>query len=390
MTGGLRAFVLRAVYFLPALALRALGWRLLRLTNVHRIGHLATEPDALLKEERLGHFPPRKGLLLAPRGRVANERLIDYWARYFDVVRSPAVCTLLGPLNRFGFVRLREDLSRYVVAINGSADYVRLQGEWAERPPLLELNGEDLERGEKRLRELDVPAGARFVCFHSRSVGYSPSDEHLHDFRNSAVENYLGAARSLAERGIYCIRMADASGRPLPAMPGVIDYAVSPLRADWMDVFLCAKTHFFLGNTSGLAFVASVFGRPVALANLVPFSGAFPYAPRDLGIPKLLRREGRLLPFAEVLSSEIGDLRFSDDYARRGIETVENSADEIRDLALEMLGRLEGATVYSQEDERLQQRFRALFRPGHFSYASAGRVGRDFLRKYEHLFGDRP
>jgi len=386
----LRDIVIRIAYFLPALALRALGWRLIRLTNAHRIGHLAAEPDYLVKEERLGRFPPRRGLLLAPRGIVANEHLVIYWAAFIRTVRSPQLCRLLAPINRFGFARMRADLAAYMVAIKRTALAMDVLKAWGDRPPVLRLTEEDARRGERRLRELGVPEGAGFVCFHSREGGYSPGDEHLHDFRNTSVENYLAAAAALVERGVYCVRMGDPSMSPLRPAAGVIDYAHSPLRADWMDIFLCARCEFFLGNSSGIAFVATTFGRPTAAANLIPFSGAYPYAPADLGIPKLLRKDGRLLTFAEILGSDIADFRYAGLYAQRGIEPVENSADEVRDLALEMLERRRGRWRDSAEDERRQARFRALFRPGHFSYGSAGRVGAEFLRKYEHLFGDRP
>lgn len=377
------------MYFLPALFLRALGWRVLRLTNAHRIGHLAAEPDCLIKEERLGLFPKRRALLLAPRGAVANERMVDYWSSQLRAVRSPVLCRLLAPLNRFAFARMRDDLSRYVAAINETAAAMRIFAQWGERPPLLALAQDDLERGERRLRELGLPPGARFVCLHSRDGGYSPADEHLHDFRNTSVENYLGAATTLVARGFHCIRMGDPSTARLPPMQGVVDYAHSPLRADWMDIFLCARCEFFIGNSSGLSFVAGVFGRPSCLANLVPFSGAFPYWPRDLGLPKLLRQEGRLLGFAEILASDAGQMRFSDLYAEHCIEPIENSAEDIRDLALEMVERMAGRPRVGAEDEARQARFRALLRPGHFSHGSAGRVGRDFLRKYEHLIGDQ-
>jgi putative glycosyltransferase (TIGR04372 family) len=360
---------------------------LLRLTNVHRIGHLAGEVDCLVKEERLGLFPRMKALLLAPRGGVANEHLVAYWSQLARTVRTPWHCRLLAPVNRFRFVRMRDDMASYVAAVNRTAESMRIQKLWGQRPGVLQLTGEDLAQGVDRLRDLGVPSGARFVCFHSREGGYSPGDEHLHDFRNTSVANYLAAAAALYEHGIYSIRLGDPSMKKLPPLPGVVDYAHSALRADWMDVFLCARGEFFLGNSSGLSFVSGAFGRPCVLGNLIPFSGAFPYGAKDIGIPKLLwsRQAQRLLGFAEILDSEVADFRFSVLYEERGIEVRENTAEEIRDLALEMLARLEGRGQYSREDEALQERFRALMRPGHFSYGSAARVGRDFLRKYRHL-----
>lgn len=383
----LRELAIRAVYFVPALAIRALGLRLLRLTNVHRIGHLAGEVDCLVKEERLGLFPRKRALLLAPRGAVANEHLVAYWSPLMRIVRSPWLCRLLAPANRFRFARMRDDMTGYVAAVNRTAGSMHIQKLWGRRPGVLQVTDADLARGEERLRQLGVPAGANFVCLHSREGGYSPGDEHLHDFRNTAVENYLAAATALYERGVHSIRLGDPSMRKLPRLPGVVDYAHSPLRADWMDVFLCGRCEFFLGCSSGLSFVAGAFGRPCALANLIPFSGAFPYGAQDIGIPKLLwsRQAQRLLGFAEILGSEVADFRFSVLYEDRGIEVRENSAEEIRELALEMLARLEGREETAAQDEALQQRLRALMRPGHFSYGSAARVGRDFLRKYRHL-----
>ena len=38
-----------------------------------------------------------------------------------------------------------------------------------------------------------------------------------------------------------------------------------------LQIYFLSRCKFFLGNSSGIAFVASVFGKPVALANLVPF-----------------------------------------------------------------------------------------------------------------------
>jgi len=67
---------------------------------------------------------------------------------------------------------------------------------------------------------------------------------------------------------------------------------------------------------------------------------------------------------------------------------VDNSPEEIRELALEMLDALEGRAAYSQDDLTLQQRFHALIRPGHYAYGSTSRIGRDFLRRHAALLAD--
>jgi len=69
--------------------------------------------------------------------------------------------------------------------------------------------------------------------------------------RNANISDYTDAMRAIVARGGWCIRVGDPTMRPLDPIPGVVDYARSSSKSDWMDLFLCARCRFFLGNTSG-------------------------------------------------------------------------------------------------------------------------------------------
>ena len=168
-------------------------------------------------------------------------------------------------------------------------------------------------------------------------------------------------------------------------MRNVVDYAHHPLRVDWMDMFLCARCRFFLGNSSGPYLMASVLGVPVALANQIPVSVVLPFGNKDIGIPKLLwsTKEQRLLTFPEILGSPIGNMRLTHEYREAGIEVIDNTPEDILGLALEQLEKTEGQPpTCAAIDEDLQARFKALMKSGHYSYGCESRVGRDFLRKH--------
>lgn len=362
--------------------------RFLRLTAPGRIGHLALEPDIFVKTRLLGMRGWYFGVLISPPGNAANECMLDYWSRYITVVRSPFWARLIGRFYRFSY--LQYDLSRYVLAINETAPYVAVLRDWGGRPPVLTLTEEHQREGREALAAMGIPAGAEYVCFHCREGGYSPSDEDLHSFRNCSIDNYLLAVSELAKRGIWCIRMGDPTMRPIAPMDKVIDYAHHELRSARMDVFLSASCKFFIGSSSGLLFVASAFGKPSAAANQAPLSTALAFAQKDVALPMLLwsEREGRYLNFVQAFASDAANFRFTNLYRESHIRVIENSAEDIRDLTFELLDRTEGRAVYSQEDERLQQRFKALMRPGHYSYGGGARVGRDFLRKYASLLED--
>ena len=180
--------------------------------------------------------------------------------------------------------------------------------------------------------------------------------------------------------------MGDPAMTPLPAMDKIIDYAHLSQRSPRLDILLCAAAKCFIGCSSGLAFVAIAFGVPCSMVNMAPMSGhAITW--QDLGIPKLHYSglECRVLRFDEVFASPLAGFRFTHQYEESNVRVLENDSDDILELTREMLDRASGNCIYSDEDELLQQRYRDLFRPGHYGYQSSARVSRAFLKKYRAL-----
>ena len=350
------------------------------------IGHLCIELDCYIKEGILGLRKNCKTILLAPAAKVANAHLLSYWESHFKIIRSPWLCFLLEPFARnslTGYLTYRFAFSE------NSAHFPEIQKKFNGQPALLSLKEADRQFGLACLRQMGVPDGSWFVCVHCREDGYLGDVNQ--SLRNADISNYLLAIKAIIKRGGWVMRMGDPSVKPLPAMDKVIDYAHSNMRSEQMDVFLCATCKFFLGSDSGLYHVSSVFGVPAAIANYAHLSGVLPYGPADIGIPKLIwsEKDKRYLAFKEVLGSPSGKYLFDHLFMRAGLRPVENSAEDIRDLAMEMLDRTEGVLQYSGDDELLQKRFKALMNPNHYSFGAISRVGCDFLRKYSLLLEDK-
>ena len=366
-----------------ALALHIIGFRRLTFATA-RIGHLAAEPDSFLKARALGEVPKRRWFFVAPRGKVANEHLLSYWTARIPVVRNRIASSTMIGMTSLGLMRY--DTGRYVQWYDRTQEIYRLNAKWSGRPPLLALTPEDATWGREMLSSLGLPPDAWFVCVHARESGFSPQDEVMHRYRNSDPEALIPAMTEIVTRGGWCVRMGDPTARPLPPIRGVIDYAHHPLRSARLDVVLCAEARFFLGNSSGLALVSSVFGRPSLLVNMVPMTG-LGILPTDLTIPKLYWNiaERRLLRFDESLGTPAGSYRFATQYERVGIELRENSSDEILDATIEMLDTLAQRYIPNPEDERRQRSFMSLLRPNDYGYGAASRISAAFLRKYRHL-----
>lgn len=360
-----------------------LGYRCLNVRTEH-IGHLATEPDTLLKEVRLGRILARRWILLAPPHRISNRHLLNYWRSHFTVIDTPWFCLLLQIMSRH--LVMKQDVSRYVSKFFGTQDIYRINALWGDRAPIVSLTDEDEVWGQRMLGALGVPPGRWFVAIHVREGGFLPRNEIIQSHRNANIGNTFLAMQEIVRRGGFCMRMGDPSMTPLPAMPGVIDYALHPLKTDRMDVFLCAKARFFVGCTSGLAFLSSTFGVPVAHANMIPIETlGIRYC--DLSIPKLLwsRRFDRYLGFKEIFDSPVGGYFFTQQYVDAEIDVYENSSEDILSLVVEMLELLNPTFVETDEGLALHQRYMSLFRFGHYSYGAASHVCIEFLRKHQLL-----
>lgn len=370
--------------------LGALGFRVLAPDDLTtRIGEMAHQLELHVKMKQLGWLPPFVTLLVAPRERVVNPCLLDYWRQYIAVIDDPKLIERIEPLKEriaFNPVYMRLPDGR---AMSKNRVYHAVQEEWQRqgRGPLLDLRRRHVERGEEGLRRLGVPAGAWFVCVHVRESTYlregvgSPEAA-----RNADIATFFPAMQAITRRGGWILRLGDPAMTPLPAMPNVVDYALSAERSDWMDVFLAASCRFMLATTSGMMAVALSFGVPVAATNFFP-PGDRMFSGSDLFMPKLVREQasGRLLTFDECRQMPLALTYDARRLAGLGLETIDNEADDILSLAEEMLDRIEGRATYTEEDEALQARWTELGRS--YSVGEVGsRIGRRFLRRHRHLF----
>ncbi|MCC3405798.1 MAG: TIGR04372 family glycosyltransferase [Microcoleus sp. PH2017_10_PVI_O_A] len=361
------------------------------------IGHIALI-DWHLKMQALGWLSPhRRQLLLKPNQHIANPHFLNYWRPYIEMVSEPEIQEQCSNNARY----LEESLYSVTLANGETMLYteagaaVQKQWELEGRSPLLSLSDSDREAGWRCLQSLGVPRNAWFVCLHVREDGFNGGYHQglkCQKYRNADINTYLLAIESIVARGGWVIRVGDTTMQPLPAMKQIIDYACTDVKSDWMDVFLCAECRFFIGTSSGLCFVPSIFGVPCALTNWVPLGAFRSWYSQNILIPKLYFSESkqRLLTFAELIPPPVGHVFSTQVLADMGITVVDNTAEEINDVVVEMLERLEGKVEYAKADEDLQNQF-ATLADSYKCYGSS-RMGMNFLRKYAGLLparGDR-
>jgi putative glycosyltransferase (TIGR04372 family) len=355
--------------------------------NIGHIGFL----DYLLKMGELGWARWKKVVLLAPPARTANVAYLNSYRHRVTIDPSP----VSPPMPRHLSVALGYRVSDVIPLPDGTTPYLPealgiIQEEWERqgREPQLKLTADDIRFGERQLRAMGVPEGAWFVGLHVRSAGfYDETATAAQAHRNANIESYVPAIEEIARRGGWVIRMGDSKMPPLPEVRGGIDYARSRFKSDRMDVFLCARSRFFMCVASGLGNVPATFGVPCLSTNWV--SNALPfYSRHDLFLPKLLRRksDGQLLTFNEWLSRPMRDACYSGVGIRNaGLEAVDNTPEELRAGVIAMLDQAEGKPILNDESRERDAAFTALAK----SHGARGfaRVVPDFLQRHADLLG---
>jgi putative glycosyltransferase (TIGR04372 family) len=348
---------------------------------VRKIGHLG-QIEFYVRPLQLGLLGDHRPIVLVKdAGEVANRCLLDYWKTYFDVTvdagefarRSLEAKILEIDIHLFETGNGAAGLHyKKACAIAWDADF---------RNALFTIRAAHRSDGWELLKQAGVPEGSWFVVFHAREPGFA--GDPFPSPRNASFENFLPAMNEVVARGGWAIRIGDKGMKPLPAMPGVIDYAHADFNSDWMDIFLLAQCRFFVGSPSGPAQVPHLFGVPTVYTNWIPLAD-YPYHADGLLIHKTHRDSstGHKIPYSAFLSLRTD---YTNINARNGIVVEENTAEEIRDVVGEMLDRLDGKqSPPSPEDEARQARFRAL---AGFLDRGRPRLGRAFLQANAELLG---
>ena len=367
-------------------------WLLVRLglCKSGRIGHFAANTELYLCERDAGINVPRQRYLdvFYMTWVISNQQLATMWKRVLALNIWPY--WILLPV--IWANRLIPGGSVHEIGTNTQND--RDVHNLLDRfPPHLEFTLEEETRGEAGLREMGIPEGARFVCLIVRDSAYmdihQPGvDWRYHNYRNSDIQNYVLAAEELAGRGYFVIRMgAKVCEAMKTAHPRVIDYATNGMRSDFMDIYLGAKCEFCISVGVGFDAVPQIFRRPIVYVNMVPLGLLATFSRQFIGITKhhYLKAEDRYLHLSEIFNYGVGYT--PPGYESKGIELIENTPEEIRDVVLEMAERLNGTWQPQADDETLQRRFWKIFptdamagngRPLHDEIRS--RFGAHFLR----------
>ena len=357
-----------------------------------RIGHFAADTEAYLcglDQEPSAKFRVDIIGCLEP---VCNLYLKQMWKRTFPITSGAYLWRLLDRSCQFW---TRGDIHH--AKMDGLSKYYKYL---LITPPHLYFTDEEKQLGRELLSQLDIPVGSKWVCVHNRDSAYLKKTlGHVqqwsyHDYRDFSIHSMMSAAEELAGRGYYVIRLgAIQSETHSSSNRKIIDYASSPHRSDFGDIYLSSGCSFYIGSDSGIACLPLIFRKPVCFINftltavdLIPKQQCYrlPFITKHL----FHKKKSRFLSLREMFEAGLHNAGQSHRFVEAGVEVVSNTPEEICDLAIEVSERLKGQWQPQTEDETLQQRFWELVR----RYALKSNwgdikplIGSAFLRQHQYL-----
>ena len=356
-------------------------WKLIRWQEINsgRIGHFTVNTELYCCERDAKiNLPTQKYIdLFYLRKYVCNKQLEKMWRR--SIIILPFwIMKPLFRVNRFLNIFIpggeQHEISYLSTHMCGSLlscyDLHNLLGKFTQH---INFNDEEEIKGKNFLRGFGLPDKAKFVCLNVRDSAYldrykdqTLRDFSYHNYRDGDIDKFILSAEELTKRGYYVFRMGVKVLKPIKINnPKIIDYANSNLRSAFMDIYLSAKCNFCVATGSGIDEVSRIFGRPIAnicmpLALQLFFGGH----EKELVITKhhINKKNNNKLTVSEIFLFNLALAFYSKDFEKNGVELIDNSPEEIRDLVIEMDDRLNGNWIETKEDLLLQEKFKDLFK----------------------------
>ena len=165
-------------------------------------------------------------------------------------------------------------------------------------------------------------------------------DIRFHSYRNANIDNFIFAAEELTKKGYALIRVGSMVNKTIKSkFKYIIDYSNSEYQSDFMDIYLQSVCEFFITSGTGINEVARIFNRPLLYASFTPYAYSPTYQNNIICIYKKYKdiKRNKFLSLNEMFKQNVAQAYHKDIFIKNNIELIDNTPEEIKDAAFEML-----------------------------------------------------
>ncbi len=359
---------------------------LIRWDNLHseKIGHFAANTEIYCcKTDFNINVPQKKFIDLFCLGKkVCNKQLKKMWERELNVLPRFILQPIINLNNIICLIYSNATfhqihINKKLFSIKNEKDFRRVSTDRdlfnliPKTSPHINFTKEEVVLGEKYLKSLGLNENSKIVCLTIRDSAYEKKfyskeglDMNHNSYRNQNIFDYMLAAEELTKRGYWVFRMGkEVSTKLKSTNPKIIDYANLKSKNDFYDIFLAYKCKFCV-RTAGYGAIPRIFRKPIVYIEvpLIDLQGQGNKNHDLLLSPYYYsKKKKKKLSISEIFKTGASDARTTEKYKSLGIEIEFNSPEEIKDVVIEMVERLEGVWKENPEDISLQKSFFKLF-----------------------------
>jgi putative glycosyltransferase (TIGR04372 family) len=326
-----------------------------------RIGHLAANTELYLCEKDEEINIPKKpyfDIFYAKDSLNSNKYLLNKWKNLINI--WPRL--LINPLCILNNIIPYGNIHKIGNNLNSDRDILNLLDKY---PAHINFTEDEEKFGKIFLEKIGIFNNTKFVCLLVRDSAYlnmhlKNINTRYHNYRDCNIENYILVSEELTKRGYFVIRMGVKVNSIFNTQnPMIIDYANNGMRTEFLDIYLGAKCDFCISTSSGWDAIPLIFRRPIIYAPIVPLGYFFTFSKRYSAITKhhYYINEKRELTFSEIFEMGYGFSLTSEEFTNKGIQLIENTQEEIRDLVIEFVDKSNNIWESETNDEYLQDLF---------------------------------
>lgn len=251
------------------------------------------------------------------------------------------------------------------------------------------------ESADKKMQDMGI--GKEFVCFAARTPKYnwSAGGKEM-ALRNTEFEDYIPAIHSLKRKDILAVRMGREEEK-IEKIDNLIDYAGS-YYDEYMDLYLASKCKALVCTSSGICVLAMMFSVPCLFVHALWSTmggGGMRCTDADIVLPRKYfdRKNGRYLSYREMYEVDKKTFGNTEMFQYLDIEPQKNTKEEIAEALEELLARIDGQWVDTEEDLDLVRQYQVIYNEicaeirtsKEFSLPILGRISTTYLRRNRYL-----
>ena len=230
-----------------------------------RIGHFAGNIDLYIEEKKNFiniQFKEKKYLdiFFVDSNGISNKYLYKMWKKKLFFLPRYFCFPLFKTLNL-------QKGNIHIVGNNAQSDR-DIFNLLENSNPNLELSDYEKRIGENYLKRMGVKDPNKIICLNVRDSAFLPSLGY-HNYRDGNINEYIHSAKHLASLGFYIFRMGKKVKNKIDNHnKNIIDYASSPDRSDFLDIYLAYKCKFCISTSSGFDALCTLFRKPIAFVTV--------------------------------------------------------------------------------------------------------------------------